>query len=513
MKSLPIAAFAGLLATMAAPAAITLPDLIADHMVVQRNREIPVWGQATPGAEVKVEMAGRTGSAKAAEDGAWQVKLPPLREGGPHEIKISGDGEVTVKDVLVGDVWLSSGQSNLTFRMVPNPPWSMGVLDYEKEVAAANNPKLRFFTVITGASHQPEKEAFGIWQTTTPQNVRFISAISYFFAAEIQEKTGIPIGILVSGRGGTSIKLWMSQESLEKFPDLKSSISLADGRLKKAGDSIKANEPKLAEYRKKFREAIATTGKVPSWPEPFPHYETAPGALYNGMIAPLARVPVCGFIYCQGESDSQSASTYTAYFKELITSRRALFNEPDAPFLFVQIANFDVAAARKAPPEKFGDIWAEQRAAQAGALELSRTGMAVSADVGEALAVHPRDKKTVGHRLALAGRKIAYGEDIPYRGPLLESAVKRGGEAVLTFAVDKGTLTANSELTGFKLAGADGAFHPAMGKLAGNTVIVTSEAVPDPAKIRYAWANNPTLSLYDSNGLPCPPFEKDLVGN
>lgn len=513
MKSLPLAVLTGLLAVSAAPAAITLPDLIADHMVVQRNREIPVWGQAAPGAEISVAMEGQTVTAKAAEDGAWKVKLPALKEGGPHEIKISGDGEVTVKDVLVGDVWLSSGQSNLTFRMTPNPPWSMGVLEFEKEIAAANNPKLRFFTALSNASHQPEKDVPGIWQTTTPENVRYLSAVSYYFAAEIQEKTGIPIGILVAGRGGTSIKLWLSRESLEKFPEMKAPISLADGRLEKAGDAIKANEPKMAEYRKKFKEALTTTGKVPSLPEPFPHYETAPGALYNGMIAPLAQAPIRGFIYYQGESDSQNANTYTSYFKELITSRRALFNAPDAPFLFVQIANFDIAAARNAEPEKFGDSWAEQRAAQAGALELPDTAMAVSADVGEALAVHPRDKKTVGHRLALAGRKIAYGEDIPYRGPQLESAVKKGGEAVLTFAVEKGSLTAKSELTDFKLAGADGVFHPARGKLAGDTVIVTSAEVSDPAKIRYAWANNPTLSLYDSNGLPCPPFEKDLVGN
>ncbi len=306
--------------------------------------------------------------------------------------------------MLVGDVWLSSGQSNLTFRMVPNPPWSMGVLDYEKEVAAANNPKLRFFTVITGASHQPEKEAFGIWQTTTPQNVRFISAISYFFAAEIQRRPAFPS--VFSCRAAAARR---SSSGCRRNPwkNFRAEI-LHQPRRRAAGKSGRQHQSERAETggisEKKFREAIATTGKVPSWPEPFPHYETAPGALYNGMIAPLARVPVCGFIYCQGESDSQSASTYTAYFKELITSRQALFNEPDAPFLFVQIANFDVAAARKAPPEK---VWRHlgrtTRSPRPVRLKLSRTGMAVSADVGEALAVHPRDKKTVGHRSRSGG--------------------------------------------------------------------------------------------------------------
>ncbi len=504
----------GFTALASTQAAITLPDLVADHMVVQREREIPVWGQAAPGSTIKIAMAGHTASAQAGPDGAWQVQLPALPAGGPHKLKITGDGEITVNDVLVGDVWLSSGQSNLTFRMVPNSPWSEGVLDYEKEIAAANNPKLRFFSVTPATSHQPEKEAYGLWQPTTPQDARFLSAVSYYVGQELQQSTGIPIGIIVSGRGGTSIKLWLPRESVEKFAELKNGLATADSRLEKSKDTIAPNLPKVAEFRKKYKESILGNGKVPSLPEPYPHYDTAPAALYNAMIAPLARVPITGFIYYQGESDSGDAKNYAKYFKELITTRRALWNLPEAPFVFVQIANYDPARSRNADPAKFGTSWAEQRAAQAAALELPRTGMAVAADVGESTAIHPRDKKTVGYRLALAARHLAYQEDIPFRGPSLQSALKEGSDVVLKFAVEKGTLTAKGdELTAFELAGADGVFQPATASIKGDTVVVQSPAVPAPAKIRYAWANDPKLSLYDSNGLPCPPFEKDLLGH
>lgn len=512
MVCLRSSAVAALLASTSLHAAITLPDVIADHMVVQRDREIPVWGQAAPDAEITVTMNDKTATAKAGTDGAWEVKLPALSAGGPHQIKITGDGESTIKDVLVGDVWLSSGQSNLTFRMVPNLPWSEGVLDYEKEVASANNPKLRFFSVTPGASHKVENEAYGIWQTVNPNDIRFISAVSYYFGKELQETTGIPIGIIVSGRGGTSIKSWLPRESIEKYPELKTAISTADGRLKKAGDAVEANLPKVAEYQQKYRAALLSTGKVPSFPDPYPHYDTAPSALYNAMIAPLAKVPITGFIYYQGESDSQGSATYTAYFKDLIQNRRALWNLPEAPFLFVQLANYDVEKARKAEPGAYGPIWARQRLSQAGALELPRTAMAVAADVGDEVFVHPRDKKTVGHRLALAGRHLSYGEDVPFRGPLLESAVVKDGSVALIFSVEKGQLAAKGELAGFELAGADGQYEPAQATLAGNEVRLTAASIASPTKVRYAFANNPTLCLYDSNGLPCPPFEKEVSG-
>lgn len=513
MNPFRIAALAGLLSVSSSQAAITLPDLIADHMVVQRDREIPVWGMSAPGADISVTMENHTVTTKAAEDGSWETKLPARSAGGPYDINISGDGEVTVKDILVGDVWLSSGQSNLTFRMVPNQPWSPGVLDYENELAAANNPKLRFFSVTPNASHQVERDVYGLWQTTNPKDIRFVSAVSYYFGKEIQESTGVPVGLIVSGRGGTSIKLWMARESLEKFPELKTAISMADARLKKSSDAIAANTKKLTDYQKKYLEAVMSTGKVPSYPAPFPHYDTAPAALYNAMIAPLARVPIRGFVYYQGESDSQQSETYTAYFKELIKARRALWNLPDAPFLFVQIANYDVEKSRNAEPGAYGPIWAKQRLAQAGALELPRTAMAVTADVGDTILIHPPDKKTVGHRLALAGRHLAYGENVAFRGPKLESAEKDGGEVTLTFSLENAQLVSKNDLTGFEIAGVDGTYQPAEAKIDGTKVRVSARDVPEPTKIRYAFANNPILSLYDSNGLPCPPFEKDVVGH
>ncbi len=490
-----------------AESAIMLPDLIADHMVVQRDREIRVWGTAAPGAEITVEFAGRSASAKAGAGGEWDVKLSPLPAGGPYEMLIRGDGEAAVKDILIGDVWLSSGQSNLTFRMAPNPPWSEGVLDYEKEVADAANPMLRFFSVIAGASHVREPEAFGMWTVSTPENVRFVSAISYYFGRGVQERTGIPIGIIVSGRGGTSIKSWMDRESLKRFPDTAEKIAAEDKKIEASSDLITANRGKLPAYREKFRKALATDGKVPSLPEPYPHYDTKPAHLYNAMIAPLARVPVRGFLWCQGESDSQIAAQYPALFKTLITSRRAEWNAPDAPFLFVQIANYDPVKARNLDPAQYGGTWANQRAAQATALDLPNTAMAVAADAGDPIKVHPRDKKTVGNRLARAALGLAYGEKIPYRGPRLESASAHGPAVAAVFSSDGGDLKPVADLSGFELAGPDGTFYAASGTMNGNTLTLAAPGVSQPARVRYAWKDDPKLSVYDAAGLPLPPFE------
>lgn len=493
-----------------AESAIALPDLIADHMVLQRDREIPVWGTAAPGSEIVVELAGQSVPVKANAAGDWEAKLSPLPAGGPYEMRIRGDGEVTVKDILIGDVWLSSGQSNLTFRMAPNPPWSEGVLDYEKEIAAAANPKLRFFSVIVGASHVPESAVFGSWTVSTPESARFVSAISYFFGREVQERTGIPMGIIVSGRGGTSIKSWMDRESLKRFPDTAEKIAAEDKKIAASPELIATFREKLPAYREAFRKALATNGKVPSLPEPYPHYDTKPSHLYNAMIAPLARVPLRGFLWCQGESDSQIAAQYPELFKTLITSRRAEWNSPDAPFLFVQIANYDPVKARNLDPAQYGGTWANQRAAQATALELPNTAMAVSADVGDTIKVHPRDKKTVGHRLARAALGLVYGEKIPFRGPRPESASAAGPAVTLVFSSDGGQLKPAAELTGFELAGPDGTFHAASGTVAGNTITLSSPEVAEPLRVRYAWKDDPRLSVYDEAGLPLPPFEHPI---
>lgn len=511
----PCPALAAILIALAggnAESAITLPDLIADHMVVQRDREIPVWGTAAPGSEIIVEFAGQSVAAKAGAAGDWAVKLSPRPAGGPFEMRIRGDGERTVKDILIGDVWLSSGQSNLTFRMVPNPPWSEGVLDYEKEIAAATNPKLRFFSVLVSASHVPESEAFGTWAVSTPENVRFVSAVSYYFGRDVQERAGIPIGIIVSGRGGTSIKSWMDRASLQRFPDTAEKIAAEDKKIAAAPDLIAAFRAKLPAYREACRKALATNGKVPSFPEPYPNYDTKPSHLYHAMIAPLARVPVRGFLWYQGESDSQIADQYPELFKALITSRRAEWNAPDAPFLFVQIANYDPVKARNLDPARYGGTWARQRAAQATALALPNTAMAVSADVGDTIKVHPRDKKTVGNRLARAALGLVYGEKIPFRGPRPESASASGPSVKVGFSSDGGNLKPAAELTGFELAGPDGAFHEATGTQEGNTVILTAAGVSEPVRVRYAWKDDPRLSVYDEAGLPLPPFEQ-LVGS
>ncbi len=510
---LPILCCAAFSATQAA---IKLPDIFADHMVVQRNAEIPVWGTAAPGAQITAEFAGKSATAAADASGAWSLKLPALPEGGPFELKVSGDGEIAVHDVLVGDVWLSSGQSNLTYRMVPNLPYSEGALNWEKEVAAANNPKLRFFEVVINSAHTPSPEVFGSWLQTNPTDVRFVSAVSYFFGQGLQKEIGVPVGVIVSGRGGTSIRSWLPKDVMEQFPEFKQKLGIDAKTLEKNKDAVDKMGPTIAGYVEKYKKAQLTDGKVPSFPNPFPNYATSYSYLYNAMIAPLTRVPITGFIYYQGESDSQNAKDYAGWFKALIESRRKQWNLPNAPFIFVQIANYDPVKARDLEgdkAEKLQNAWAAQRLSQAAALELPHTAMATAADAGLAEKVHPPDKKTVGDRLVRGALALQYGRSIPYRGPQVTSITNEGGKVVLAFQTEGGAAVkikdGLTEITGFEVAGADGTFKAATATLDGGKVILTSE-VGEPTQVRYAFADDPKLSLYDTNGLPLTPFIKTV---
>jgi len=503
-------------ALSSAPAAITLPDILADHMVVQRNKEIPVWGTAAPNVEITAELSGKSATAKADADGKWSLKLPALPAGGPYDLKVSGDGEVTLHDVLVGDVWLSSGQSNLTFRMVPNLPFSEGALNYEQELAAANNPNLRFFEVVVNSADKPVPNVFGDWLTVTPTNMRYVSAISYFFGKGLQAGTGIPIGVIVSGRGATSIRSWLPHDVLEQFPDMKAKFSADEKLLAKSAEAIAAGKPKITEYVAKYKKATATDGKVPSFPNPFPNYATRPCFLYNAMIAPLAQMPITGFVWYQGESDSQIAKDYPPLFKALIQSRRAQWNLPEAPFLFVQLANYDPVKGHNLDGEKADKIngaWAAQRLSQATALDLPRTAMATAADAGDEMKIHPRDKKKVSDRLVLAALALEYGKDIPYRGPRVKSTKVDGGKVTLDFDAEGSSLKSvdsAKDLNGFELAGSDGVFHAATAVLEGTAVTLSAPEVSAPTQVRYAFADNPKLCLYETNGLPCAPFVKTL---
>ncbi len=491
-----------------APAKITLPSLYADHMLIQRGKDVPIDGYASPGSSIRVELAGQTAKAKTTPEGTWRAMLPPLPAGGPHEMKISGDGEITVHDVMVGDVWLASGQSNMNFHMAPYLPWTEGVLDFEKEIAAVNDPGLRVFTVPIEASAVPLKEIHGVWQVANPRSAGNFYGVAYYFAKRIREETGVPIAIIQSARGSTSISPWMDRATLETLPNMKEKLAAQDKKIADAGDAMAAFEKGLPAFREKSNHAQLTDGNLPAFHEPYKDFGFGPTLLYNAMIAPLTSFPVKGFLWYQGESDIGWSKGYGAYFKALITSWRKLWHEPDAPFLFVQISNYDPLHSPES--SKQAGLRPGQRLAQATGLELPRTAMATAVDAGDPARVHPRDKKKVGDRLARAALALAYGKDIAYRGPQIESAQTVDGKIVLTFRTEQNAALENArggeELSGFDIAGADGVFHPAKGKLEGMTVTVSAPDVPQPAQVRYLFADDPPVSLYDSHGLPCPPF-------
>jgi sialate O-acetylesterase len=468
---------AGMGSSLAAQATVRLPALVGDHMVVQRNVPVPVWGWAAPGEPVTVTFRGKSYPATPAASGKWQVALPATPAGGPYTLTIKGQNTLTVQDVLVGDVWLASGQSNMELPLrdknAPAPGAYPMVVNAEQEVAAANFPQIRQFTVKKNVAYQPqtENEGYG-WQVCSPSTAGSFSAVGYFFARDLYLRYQVPIGIISSPWGGTPAEAWVSAEALKQLPD--------------------------------FQAKVASLAP-PTTPEKDP--QNAVTVLYNGLIAPLLPYALKGIIWYQGESNVGRAAQYRTLFPALIRDWRARWGA-ELPFLFVQLANYT-----KALQEPAESAWAELREAQAQALALPRTGMAVAIDIGEGADIHPGNKQDVGHRLALVARRVAYGDQqVVAAGPTFQSMQVSGGQVRIKFAnTDPGLLlkTGNTTLSGFALAGADHKFHWAAATLAGSEVVLTCAAVPVPVAVRYDWADNPLGNLYNREGLPAAPFRTD----
>ena len=459
-------ALAAVLGLLAAPAQATvrLPALVGAHMVLQRDRPVPVWGWAAPGEAVTVAFEGRTYAATTDSTGRWQATLPPQPAGGPHTLMVKGQNTIELTDVLVGDVWLASGQSNMQFKVKDrNPGGYQPVQNADQEIAAANFPNIRFFTVSQKAAAQPEAELAGAgWQVCGPATVADFSAVAYFFSRDLHQQYKVPMGVIVSSWGGTPAEAWVSAEGLKKLP----------------GSAVQ-----------------------PMVKEP----QNAPSALYNGMIAPLLPYAIKGVIWYQGESNVGRAPQYRALFPGLIADWRTRWGY-QLPFLFVQLANFLPAL-----PELSESDWAELREAQASALVLPGTGMATAIDVGEAEDIHPHNKQAVGRRLALAARHVAYGDEtVVYSGPTLASMAVTGPALRLKFDHrGTGLVAKDGSLRGFAVAGADHKFYWATAQVQGNEVVVKSAPVPAPVAVRYDWADNPNGNLTNREGLPAVPFRTD----
>jgi sialate O-acetylesterase len=480
---------------------LRLPSLISDHMVLQRDMPVRLWGTAAPNERVTVRFRGQEIATTADEKGRWQVTLPPAPAGGPFDLVVrGGDSEIVVRDVLVGEVWVASGQSNMEW------PVAMA-MNAEQEIAQANDAQIRFFQVPHRVAETPQEEGQGAWRVCSPETVKNFSAVAYFFARELRQHLKVPVGVIQATWGGTPAEAWTSLPTLQSDPAFRPLLDRWAKILAEYPAARQRYEAELQKWREAAEQAKAQGKPVPPQPRPplGPEHPHRPANLFNGMIAPLTKFTIRGVIWYQGESNVGRAAEYRRLFPAMITDWRKAWGLGDFPFLFVQLANF---LARK--PEPSESAWAELREAQMFALKLPNTGMATAIDIGDANDIHPRNKQEVGRRLALVARAIAYGEPIVYSGPIYERMQVEGNKVRLFFRhVGSGLACKGEKLTGFAIAGVDGKFVWAEAAIEGDTVVVWSPQVPQPVAVRYAWADNPEVNLYNREGLPALPFRTD----
>lgn len=446
-----------------------LHPLFTDHMVLQRATSIPIWGTADPGETINVRLHRQTSDfsesnvadAVADASGNWKASLPLPLTFGPYEMTVTGKNTLTLNDVLLGEVWICSGQSNMEWR-----------LDKTFEPAAAirdsANPLLRLFTVQRSAVPVPATtvETNG-WQECGPATVTRFSAVSYYFGRDLQAALKIPVGLIHTSWGGTPAQAWTSQPALDAVPAL---------------------------HRYHLRGE----------PNPAPS-QNSPGALFNGMIAPLVPFSFRGVIWYQGESNSGAAYEYRTLFPTMIADWRRQWGR-DFPFLCVQLAPFK--KIENSPKES---DWAELREAQwMTTRALPNVGMAVITDVGEENDIHPGRKEPVSARLALLARRIAYCQPIIADGPTYRGMAIHGNRVILTFDSTAGGLVQRGDkLTGFTIAGSDRKFVNAEAWIHGNMVVVQSPQVAQPVAVRFGWATYPVVNLWNAAGLPATPFRTD----
>jgi sialate O-acetylesterase len=498
-----------LMGALAVQAEVKLPSLLSDGLVLQQGMNVNIWGTADPGEQVTITFGDQQVSAVADSEGRWKVKLGPLKAGGPFTMTIAGKNTITLHDVLVGEVWVCSGQSNMEMPVGINPQgWSWGVLNYQDEIGRADYPMLRLFTVQKAVAGKPQPDVKGYWVTASPQTVGEFSAVGYFFGRELLKVLNVPIGMIHSSWSGTPAESWTSRGTLESDPAFKSILDSGTGLLAPYPKVFQDLEQQLAQWGRDSEKAESEGAPVPAAPivpDDPRRNPWRPSGLFNAMIMPLAPYAIRGVIWYQGESNADRPVQYRKLFPAMIGDWRRVWDEGDFPFLFVQLANWGIYQPHT--------NWPELREAQLETLSLPKTGMAVTIDIGDGSDIHPKDKQDVGYRLALAAQAIAYGRDVVYSGPIYESMAVEGDKIRLRFKYVYGGLVAkvlyNSALRGFEIAGDDRKFVEAEAKIEGDTVVVQSGKVAHPVAVRYAWGMNPQCNLHNRAGLPAAPFRTD----
>jgi sialate O-acetylesterase len=434
-------------------------------MVLQRDARLTVWGWAAPGEQIQVEVRGQHVTTRADARGQWAGSIGPLTAGGPYDMTVSGKNTVVLHDVLVGDVWLASGQSNMEFPLEGSGEWKTGVYHAEQEVAAAHYPRVRLFKVQRKVAFSPAQDVDGDgWVAVTPDTVGNFSAVAYLFGRELHERYRIPIGMIETDWGGTVAEAWVSETGLKAFPE--------------------------------FREPAAAND------------HNRPSVLFNGMVNPLTHFRIKGVIWYQGEANAMDnrAAQYRRLFPALIEDWRSQWAY-QVPFLFVQLAGY---GHNEAEPAEYS--WAELREAQSMALSLPATGMATAIDIGDENDIHPKDKQDVAHRLVLAAAHGVYADNVIDSGPTYQSMRIEGNRIHIRFSnVGSGLWIKDGQgdCRGFEIAAGDGKFRWAQAQQQGHEIVVFNDAVSRPVAVRYDWSNTPDGNLYNKEGLPALPFRTD----
>ncbi len=479
------------IAAATARAEVKPNSLFSDGMVLQRGRAVPVWGEAGENEKITVTFGDQKVNT-VAHQGKWRVDLAPLKEGGPFTMTIAGDNTITIKNVLVGEVWLCSGQSNMGFTLDR-------AANAKEAIAAAGDSELRLFKVPSAPSDVPLTNTKGKWSESTPESAKGFSAVAYFFGRDLRKALKVPVGLIESAVGGTPAEAWTARTNLESVAELKPILDRqAEAEKEYKTEGAAARRKQAAEAAKKAKAEGKSVAKAPAEERDPATSPRRPACLYNGMIVPLQPYAIAGAIWYQGEGNSGRAQEYRTLFPTMIRNWRAVWNQGEFPFLFVQIAPMD----RMSPEIREAQLYTWQN--------VPRTAMIVTADVGEANDIHPKRKEPVGARLALAARALAYDEKREYSGPVYESMKVDGSKAVLSFThLGRGLTAKDGDLTGFTMAGADNTFHPATAKIEGDNVIVTCPEVKAPKAVRYGWTNSPVVNLFNKDDLPASPFRTD----
>lgn len=499
-----VATFFVAILSLTAAAEVRLPNVISDHAVLQRERPVRIWGWATPQEKVTVHFHGQTVTTEATSLGDWQVWLSPEKAGGPFTLSVSSDKSPTPmerRDILVGDVWIASGQSNMEMPLKGFND-TMRIKDGDKVIASANHPRIRLLRQAKRTSVAPLTDTDDTWTECTSATAANFSAVAYFFGQEIAEKENVPIGLIDTTWGGTPAHSWISLEGIANA----NIASIANDAAFIARDESLADRLHT-DYAREDAAAKASGQPVPIHPRiPNDHSGSwAPGTLFNAMVAPYVPYTIKGALWYQGETDATPSRSpyYNRVFSTLINDWRAQWAQGDFPFFFVQISSFTAN----------NDDWGRLRDAQRRTLSLVNTGMAVTLDIGLAGNIHPPDKQTVGGRLAANALVTVYGKKGQYSSPEFLQATTEPGTMRVWLTNAEGLTTRDQPVGGFEVAGYDHKFATASGKIEkvgdSNTIVLSAPGVAAPKYARYAWSGVVSSYMYNSAGFPLGTFTSE----